>query len=190
MRCFVAIDLSPAVRAALGDAQATLRAACARADVRWAAPTQFHLTLKFLGQVADERVPEVAAALAPVAGATAPIVLAAAGLGGFPSPSRPRVLWTGVRAGVAELGVLAAAIDRALAPLGFPLEGRPFRGHVTIGRVRSPKGLGRLAAALRRAAEVQLGSWTAREVVLYQSKLRPTGAVYEAVARLSMAENM
>jgi RNA 2',3'-cyclic 3'-phosphodiesterase len=182
VRCFVAVDLSPDVRDAIAHAQAGVRAAAARADVRWVDPAQLHLTLKFLGAVPDDRVPAVSRALEAAVAPTPPIALAAAGLGGFPSLGRPRVLWAGVAAGASELALLADAVDRALVPLGFPPESRPFRGHLTIGRVRSPRGGRALAAAVEAARAPAFGAWTAAEVVLYESRLRPTGAVYAPVS--------
>lgn len=183
MRCFVAIDLTTDVRAAIVRAQTRVRTAAVHADVRWLDPTQFHLTLKFLGAVADERVPALSAALETAVAGTSHVALAAAGLGAFPSLARPRVLWAGITTGVPQLAALAGAIDRALGPLGFPPEARPFRGHLTIGRVRSPRGGAELVAALRAAGAPHLGTWTAPEVVLYESRLRATGAVYVPVSR-------
>ena len=180
MRCFIAIDLPPTVRDALLEAQAALRVAAPRADVRWAARGQLHLTLKFLGAVADADVPRVSSALDVVAADTAPIALAAAGLGAFPSVRRPRVLWGGLTEGAAALAALAAAIDRAVAPLGFPSESRPFSAHLTIGRVRSPRGTGPLTGAVSAGVR-PFGSWTATAVVLYQSRLHPSGAVHTPV---------
>ena len=183
MRCFVAIDVSPDVRAALARAQTAVRAIARGTDVRWVDPAQLHLTVQFLGQVPDPQVPDIAARLETVAATTPPITLAAAGLGAFPTVRRARVVWAGVTTGAAELAALAQGVGAALAPLGFPPEDRPFRAHATLGRVRSPRALGALARALERHGGVDLGTWTAREIVLYQSRLRPTGAVYEAVAR-------
>ncbi len=183
MRCFVAIDLTTDVRAAIARAQTRVRTAATRADVRWVDPTQFHLTLKFLGPVPDERVPAVSAALEAVIAGGSPVPLAAAGLGGFPSLKSPRVLWVGITAGVPQLVEVAAAIEGALAPLGFAPEARPFRGHLTIGRVRSPRGVRELTAAVAAAGAPAFGSWTAAEVVLYESRLRPTGALYTPVSR-------
>jgi len=183
VRCFVAVDVSPDVREAIARAQARVRAAARRADVRWVEPAGFHLTLKFLGAVAPVLAASVSAVLAGVAGAAAPIPIAAGGLGVFPGPSRPRVVWAGLTTGVAALGRLAAAVEDALGPLGFPPEARPFGGHVTIGRVRSPRGGRILAAAIEAARAEAFGAWTAEEIVLYESRLRPTGAVYEAVTR-------
>ena len=183
VRCFIAIDLTSDVRAAIARAQTRVRTAAAHADVRWVDPAQFHLTLKFLGAVPDGRVAAVSAAVEAAVADTSPVGLVAAGLGGFPSLKSARVLWAGITAGVPELAELAAAIDRALTPLGFPPEGRPFRGHLTIGRVRSPRGGRVLAAAVEAAGASAFGSWTASEVVLYESRLKPTGAVYTPVSR-------
>ena len=187
MRCFVAVDVPSAVRAALVDAQARLRRAAPRADVRWASPEQLHLTLAFLGEVAPDRVAGVAAALAAVAGRHAPIALRVAGLGCFPGPSRPRVVWAGVVDGVAPLGLLAADVRRALEPLGFVPEARPFRAHATLARVRSARGVRRLVAAVAAAGAPELGAWTAEDVVLYRSHLHPAGARYEALVRPRLA---
>jgi 2'-5' RNA ligase len=183
LRCFVAIDLAPAVREAVARAQAELRRLAPRADVRWVDPASLHLTLKFLGEVPPARVDAIAAALAVVAGEHAPLVLRAAGLGAFRSARRARVLWAGITAGITELVRLAAGVDDALAGLGFARESRPFTGHVTLARVRSPRETAPLAGALEAASERELGAWRAAEVVLYRSYLRPSGAVYEALAR-------
>jgi 2'-5' RNA ligase len=186
MRCFVALDLPDGVRAALDVTQARLRAAAPRADVRWVAPAGVHLTLKFLGEVTDERRDAVRAALEGVTRGAAPIELACAGLGVFPGPARPRVVWAGITGGLPDLGVLAVAVERILEPLGFPPERRPFRGHATLGRVRSPRSVGVLVRALEREARTEFGSWTASEIVLYRSHLRPTGSIYEPLVRLPL----
>lgn len=181
MRCFIAVDLSAEVRAAVADVQARVRAAAPRADVRWLDPHAFHLTLKFLGAVPGERVVAVSAALESAV-SEPPLELEARGLGAFPTIRRPRVLWAGIVVGVPRLVTLAAAVERALVPLGFPPEARPFQAHLTLGRVRSPRDAGALAKAIEAEGAVALGAWTASEVVLYQSHLKPTGAVHEKVS--------
>jgi 2'-5' RNA ligase len=183
VRCFVAIDVPPAVREAVAGAQSALRRAAPDADVRWADTTQLHLTLKFLGAVPDERVPAVSAAVEAAVSGVAPLELAVGGLGGFPALRRARVLWAGLGGAVAELAALASAVERTVAPLGFVPEERPFHGHLTIGRVRSPRGGRALASAVEAAGAPHLGSWTAGEVVLYQSRLHPKGAVHTPVTR-------
>lgn len=190
MRCFVAIELPAAVRAALDEAQARLRAAAPRADVRWVDPATMHLTLKFLGGVPDDVVGAVRAIVAARAAARRPIPLVCAGLGVFPGPARPRVFWAGVRGEVAELGRLAAELERALEPLGFPLDARPFRGHVTLGRAPTTRGVQRITTAIAEADAAEYGAWTATEVVLFQSRLHPAGARYEALARLPLGPDV
>ena len=183
MRCFVALDVPEDVRVALGETQAALRAAAPRADVRWAAAAQLHLTLKFLGAVPDDRVSGVSAALATVATGVGPVRLVASGLGAFPSLGDARVLWAGIASAGSETADLAEAVDRALSGLGFPAETRPFRAHLTLGRVRSPRGARGLADAVKSLGSPTFGSWVADELILYESRLRPTGALHVPVSR-------
>lgn len=186
MRCFVAVDLSPAVRDAVAAAQARLREVASGADVRWVQPAQFHVTLQFLGRVADAEVPRVVDALRDPSRTAPSLALAVRGLGAFPTVRRPRVVWAGLAGDVEALARVAAAVGAALGPLGFTPEARPFSAHLTLGRVRSPRALRALIAALDAAGDVALGTWIAAEIVLYESRLRPTGAIYDAVARLPM----
>jgi 2'-5' RNA ligase len=186
VRCFLAVDPSSEVRAALAGRLADLAAGARRADVRWVDAAALHLTIKFLGQVAVDGVEAIPAALAGALRDTPPLQLAAGGFGAFPSPRRARVVWAGITDGTAALARLAAQVDEALAPLGFPAEGRSFHGHLTLGRVRSPRGLGPLAREIERAEGLGFGAWTAREVVLYRSRLGRGGAVYEPLARLAL----
>ena len=184
MRCFIAIDLSDEVRSALDATQGRLRARAPRADVRWVDPAGMHLTLQFLGEVSDARLADVRSALATAATAVSPMALACRGLGAFPGLARPRVVWAGIRGAAGDLSRLAAACQRACEPLGFVPEKRPFQGHVTLARVRSPRGFGPLARVIESAADDDFGAWTATEVVLYRSHLRRTGSIYEALDRV------
>jgi 2'-5' RNA ligase len=184
VRAFVALELPADVRAGVTRAQAALRAAAESADVRWTEPAGFHVTLKFLGAVDDARVPTITDALAGAAATLAPFACATAALGAFPTPHRPRVVWIGVSGD--DVARLATAVDAALAPLGSVAEARPFHAHVTLGRVRSPRGGARLG---RGVADVDGGPprrWVADAMVLFRSLTRPTGAVYEPVARLPL----
>jgi len=138
--------------------------------------------------VREERLAALQNTLAGVVTRRPPLALVARGLGGFPSARRPRVVWAGITGEGEALGRTAAAVASALVPLGFPAEERPFRGHVTLARVRSPRGLQPLGEAIAAGSDADLGEWTARDVVLYRSHLRPSGAVYEPLARLPFAE--
>jgi 2'-5' RNA ligase len=187
VRCFVAVDPPDGVRTAILGVREALREAGPRADVRWNDPAGLHLTLSFLGETDEVRVDDVCGALEGVAGRHRAFVVGAGGIGGFPSLERPRVLWVGLVDGLREIGLLAADVERSLLPLGFPLAARPFNGHVTIGRVRSPRGVSRVSRAAVMLKDRELGRWPVHELVLYRSHLQPGGAVYEALARFPLS---
>jgi 2'-5' RNA ligase len=182
---FVALDPPAAVRDRLAAIAAELRARAGRAagDVRWAPPENLHLTLQFLGAVAEDRVEAVRREVAAAAAAAAPLLLHVEGAGAFPSPRRPRVVWAGLSGDTAPLAALVKDLGARLAPLGFPPEARPFSAHLTLGRARDPRGAPRLAAALEPLEPAPPVPWRAQEVVLVRSHLSPKGSRYEAVAR-------
>ena len=186
MRCFIAVDLSDEVRSTLDSTQGRLRARAPKADLRWVDSAGMHLTLQFLGEVSDGLLADVRRALATAATSVSPLELACRGLGAFPGLTRPRVVWAGIHGAVGDLSRLAAACQHACEPLGFVPEERPFRGHVTLGRVRSPRGFAPLARVIESVVDYDFGAWTAAEVVLYRSQLRRTGAVYEALDRVPL----
>lgn len=186
MRCFVAIEVPDDVRAALGGAQTRLREASPRADVRWSDPAKLHLTMRFLGEVTLETAAAVGVAVEAVAARHAPLRLEASGLGAFPGPGRPRVLWAGIGGDLRGLGLLAAEVERALVPLGFPLEARPFRPHLTLARVRSPRGVAAVIAAFGAVGPGSFGAWTADALTLFRSHLHPTGSIYEPLAHVPL----
>jgi 2'-5' RNA ligase len=187
MRCFVALEVPDAVRRALGAAQDRLRDAAPRADVRWSDPAKLHLTIRFLGEVTAETAAAVGVAVEAVTARHAPLSLEAVGLGAFPGPARPRVLWAGIGGDLRGLGLLAAEVERALVRLGFPLESRPFRPHLTLARVRSPRGVDRVTAAFPSVATRPFGAWTADALTLFRSHLRPAGSLYEPLAHMALA---
>jgi 2'-5' RNA ligase len=153
-------------------------------DVAWVAPANLHVTLKFLGQVDEARVPVLVDALRAAAAGHRALDVAVRGLGAFPTPSRPRVLWAGL-ADAAGLAPLADAVDAACGALGFPRETRPFAAHVTLGRVREPRRQPQLAEALAR--DTEFGRLRVARVSLMRSELSPRGARYTELAGLSLA---
>ncbi len=177
----MALTPPPEVQRAVWDAFAPLRARAL--PVKWVPPDGIHLTLKFLGEVPDDRLPELGGALVDaVAGARA-ISMIVRGAGAFPDARRPRVFWAGVEPEPA-IELLQDRVERVFSPLGFPTDARAFRPHLTLGRT------GRDARA-REFADVEqtLGGLTVEAatvldgVDLMQSMLRPDGAVYERVQR-------
>ena len=143
-------------------------------EVRWTRPDQRHVTLQFLGPVADAE--SLAVSLAESVRRIAPFTVALEGAGAFPSPRRASVLWLGVGTGTEELGALAGAITAATAPLGFVADDRPFRPHLTLGRLGQARDL---SALVERLWTGPAGPpWTVDRVVLFDSDTRPDGAVH------------
>lgn len=149
-------------------------------DVAWVARDNVHLTLKFLGGVETSRLDAVVGALAGVAAGCRPFDLTVRGLGAFPSPARPRVLWAGTGEGAAPAAMLARRVDDALVALGFAPEPRAFAAHVTLGRVRAPRSNPRLAEAL--AGGATFGRQRVDRLTLMRSELSRGGARHSELA--------
>lgn len=183
MRLFIAIDLPPQIKKELADIQTKLKKA--NAGVRFVASQGIHLTLKFLGEVADDKVAEVIDALAESVPRISPLTLEVAGLGAFPAITRPRVIWTGVK-GPEELMVLAEEVEKAMMKLGFPKEKREFSPHLTIGRIKSPRGIDRLIKIIMEEKDISFGKFTADGYFLIRSILRPEGAEYIKIRKFNL----
>lgn len=182
IRAFVALPMPPEVQRYLQALQRRLNNAAPGA-VRWVEPEAMHLTLKFLGDIAPDQVPPIAALVRRAAGQTTPLQLPLTTVGCFPAPLRPRVLWAGLGGDLSRLQALHALLDTSLAALGFERETRPFAPHVTLGRVRdaaSAEDVAALARLLQRPPALS-GAPAARvdRLVLYRSTLTPSGPVYE-----------
>ncbi|MGH9783997.1 MAG: RNA 2',3'-cyclic phosphodiesterase, partial [Terriglobia bacterium] len=154
--------------------------------VRWARADGLHLTLKFIGEMAPEKITEVTSRLASIRIA-APISLAMRGAGYFPNERSPRVIWLGVEAGP-DLPALAAQVEEALLPLGIAKENRPFAAHLTLGRLKGPDKIPLLQEVLRRQEPLDFGSFAAEEFYLYESQLSPGGSVYRKMASFALVE--
>lgn len=176
MRSFIALEIPAALRAALAAAEARL--AKTEADVKWVEVDNLHLTIKFLGDVAPERLPRLQDSLAELAARWRPFELSVAGLDAFPSLAEPNVIWAGLANGESDCTALWRAVEEVCARLGYPRERKPFTPHFTLGRRRSGYRLGALAQALRADADLKFGGATIESMTLFRSDLRPTGPVY------------
>lgn len=151
--------------------------------VRWARPENVHLTLKFLGDVQEEVLESVRAALGETCAVYAPFNVELAGLGAFPSARRARIIWAGVGEGSEQLRSLASDLDAALAPLGFERERRPYTPHLTLGRVQGRP------ANLDLPTIVGSFGFGVGSVELVESVLTPEGAVYETLDTFALGES-
>jgi 2'-5' RNA ligase len=161
---------------------------CPPSLVRWTRPEGIHLTLKFLGDVQADWLEDIADALRSACAPHAPFSLSIGGMGVFPNPRRPRVVWIGVDEPTGTLIRLQQDIERAISPLGFPTERRTFSPHLTLGRVKNGRGAAELEALGQYAkqAQVRVGEMEAHAVYLMRSDLRPSGAVYTELAEVAL----
>ena len=176
IRSFIAVEVPQSLRAKLEEVQRELKRA--DADVRWVRPESIHLTLKFLGSVTGEELEKLAGGIAPIISSWVPFEVRLHGLGCFPSSRNPRVVWVGMEQGSAEASSLQKAVENRAAEVGFAPETRPFKPHLTLGRVRSSRGKVSLAQAVENHRDVEIGGFWVDEVYLFKSELKPSGAVY------------
>lgn len=181
MRTFVAIGLPERLREQLEALLGELRR-CG-ADVRWVAPSSMHLTLKFLGEIQPRDLSDIDEVLRKITASASPTRARLRGMGSFPHLRRPRVIWIGLEPDGDRLAALHSSLQEALQEIGFPREKRGFRPHLTLGRVRSGRGKGSLVEAVESNAEVDLGYLQIDEVTLFESDLKPQGAIYTALGR-------
>ncbi len=187
IRSFIAIEIPDLLRAKMAEIQREVKRT--GADVKWVRPEGIHLTLKFLGSIQPEEVEKIARTTAPIVANWVPFTLRVHGLGCFPSPRNPRVIWMGIDRGVESVLSLQQAIENGAAAEGFPPEDRPFKAHLTIGRVRSPKGRSTLIESLARYGDAEIGTFAASEVCLFKSELKPSGAVYTKLRIFAMQKD-
>ena len=189
-RLFVAIPVPAEVKTKIQRTQSLIRQRLPGDAINWTRPEQFHLTLKFLGDVPSDSVPAISDALRTVAVEFRPVALQSRGLGFFPNARVPRVLWAGVTDGSGQLNDLQLKIEAACTDFGTePTEDR-FHAHVTLARVKRFRGgIGDdLGKAVLPDLENDFGRWTATHVELIRSQLFSSGPAYTTLAELPMAK--
>ena len=153
------------------------------ADVKWIEPDNLHWTLNFLGDVDLREIPAVCKAVIQTTAEFEPFEIETFGLGAFPTVQRPRTIWVGVREGQQRMIALQDALTGRLAKLGYRPEHRRFQPHLTIGRVRSGRGVAELARLVNEHAEFEIGAMYVPEVVVFSSTLDPSGATHQPLGR-------
>lgn len=187
MRAFIAIELSNEIRGSLAQIESHLK--YSGADVKWVEKDNIHLTLKFLGEITEEKSEKIKYILDEIAKQTKPFELSlkiskegpGPFLGAFPNLDHPRVIWVGLDKGAAESRLVAEKVDDALLKIGFQKESRPFAAHLTIGRVRSPKNK---EALKEKLSNLQFKAYSLQlidAITLFQSSLTPKGPIYTKI---------
>lgn len=176
VRCFVAVDVEdPAIVSKVAAVQQQLEAAGAK--LKLVELENLHLTLRFIGEIPRELVERVMEALRGVE--FAPFTVRFVGLGAFPNPRRPRVIWVGVEEGARELSELSEKVNSALAKLKLPKPDEEFTPHLTVARVKS--GVGSLPRIIEEGGSLEFGSMLVDRIRLKKSTLTSRGPIYETL---------
>jgi len=188
LRLFIALAIPAEVKGELGKAQAELRRHAATPSVRWVRSGQFHLTLRFLGNVAAGRVAMLEKAMAAACAGFGPLPLEAKGIGCFPNELRPRVVWVGVEEPRGDLKSLWRAIESAAREFTREPAEDAFVGHLTLARIKriDHSALTALLRTAREMAQRPFGTWTAAQVEIVRSEPGPDGSRYSTLAAIPL----
>jgi 2'-5' RNA ligase len=181
-RTFIGIDIGAAIRASATALQKEL--AKTGAEVKWATPESMHVTLLFLGEVDDRDLHAVCKAVTEVAASEPAFTLRVSGVGAFPTPRRPKILWAGITAGAEPLQRLNAALEERMLALGcYRKEERGYTPHLTLGRVKGDSDSFALAAELPKRLAWEAGHFAVDEVLVFSSEMERDGPVYTVLGR-------
>jgi 2'-5' RNA ligase len=189
VRLFIAVPLPASLLKRLGDVQHRLEGKVPHRSVRWVRAEGIHLTLKFLGDTPVDKIPSIQEALTVVARNAPTCSLSVEGLGCFPNPRRPRVLWVGLQEPTGRLKALWKAIEEVMMAIGYKPERHGFSPHLTLGRVRrntSREGLEQIGEAITGTTVGRLAEFRADRFALIRSVLKPTGAEYTTLATFEL----
>jgi 2'-5' RNA ligase len=176
VRLFVAVELGDEVLQKVDEQVQKLRRRAPEA--KWVDTHKMHVTLVFLGQTDEARAGEVGDAVRAAAAGHEPMTISVERGGGFGGRKAPRVLWIGLAGEIEALGRLQQDVARRMAALGFEMEERPFKPHLTLARSREQRGDSALARCVEALEGQSFGSARVSELVLFESKLSPKGAQY------------
>lgn len=183
MRLFIGIPLPDEYQTMLGSLAAD-RGPGFRSGLSWTRPGNWHLTLKFLGEVSTEKLPLLDEFMKNLD--FKKFNLKGSGVGFFGSKGEYRVVWLGLKEDTDKMAALASKIDKGLEVLGFEREKRPFKGHLTLARIKKFYKDDPWDELRQKAGNLQWPSFEVREVVLWQSVLSRSGARYKAVCRTDL----
>ncbi len=184
MRTFIAIEIPDEVKKQMAEAQDRLKGSGVEAS--WTRPEGIHLTLKFLGEVKEQRIPEVMNALASAAAGMGRFRIEVIGGGAFPNQKNARVVWIGVSGDLDRLMALQSTVEEAMAGLGMEREDRKFTPHLTLGRINYIRSRDAWVGALDALKDIRLSGFEVNAVSLMKSELKRSGAVYTEIGRVEL----
>lgn len=180
-RIFVAVDISDEARRKVADYIAGLKRNFPGVKVGWDRPEKLHLTLKFLGDTDETQLQKLEEICRNISTGISDLIFQISETGVFPSPRNARVLWLGVRGDLEELQKINEILETECEKIGFKKEMRTYKPHLTIGRIREPQKAKELAKT-HLENNFEPVRFEVSEIVIYESKLQPTGSIYSKVA--------
>ena len=184
MRTFIAINLNEEIKERLYFFLLELKRVSQ--NIKWVKKEGMHLTLKFLGEIGEEKRMKIESVLKAISQKYSPFPLRLEGTGTFPTGKKnPRVIWVRIE-GNQSLKSLQVELEDELEKLGFPKEKREFHPHLTLGRVKIPSYLGGVLSHLERERETCFGEMKVHKITFFQSILKPTGAEYKALSEFRL----
>ena len=176
LRAFIAVELPEAAVSFVQRIQETLRSY--RFKIRWVKPENIHVTLKFLGEINRDDTETIGTVISGAARDCGPMQFSVKGMGVFPGVKNPRVVWCGLKGDTTALVQFQGHLDEKLIDLGFLREKRPFKGHLTLGRVNGPVSPQKMIDAIKEISGLESALFEVKTVTLFSSDLHPSGAVY------------
>ena len=176
IRAFICFKLPKRIILSIRELQESIKDSGLK--IRWVKAENIHLTIKFIGDICWSDIDDIGLAIKETAGDFAPLLLSAQGLGVFPNLKRPRVIWTGLSGQIEEFIGLQKILDKKLRLIGFPKEKRPFKGHLTIGRVKGRLDSRKLSEFMNQFNKFETKQCSCDRIFLMQSELKPSGPIY------------
>lgn len=182
MRTFIAIELPQNIKDLLSRLQTKLKTSSAH--IKWVKPENIHLTLKFLGEIDEKKIPGISSALSEIARKTGCFSIKLSSLGAFPGINSARVIWIGIEKGEENVKEIYKAMEENLKKEGFPEEKREFSSHITLGRSKSARNRSSLIKILNSLKDAPLkenAEFPVEKITFLKSTLTPGGPVYEVI---------
>jgi 2'-5' RNA ligase len=177
IRAFLAIEPTEDILQAVSRLQENLKKEI-KGKISWTRSQGNHITLKFFGNIDQDDVKNICAIMKKQVASVPTLSLNVEKIGAFPDARRPRVLWLGTAGDIEKLAALQTRIERDFEGIGFPRENRPFRAHLTLGRIKIPQEIMGISEALHKHNDFIVGKFNCSEIILFQSKLTREGAIY------------
>ena len=184
MRVFIAIELQDSIKDKIARVQERLKVT--QDKIKWVDPASVHLTLKFLGEIGEEKLEKVQQVVRELAERIPPFKMEIKGMGVFPGFSSPRVIWIGARDRSGRLEKLAAHLEEALAKERFAKEKRKWKAHLTLGRVKSLRETDKLGELIRKEIETDAGKMEVKDITVMRSQLTPRGPIYTSLGQIHL----